>query len=126
MERSTRLLLLLLLLAGCRGTQETQFLKCMPRPAQVEAQSYNIHDPFPDERAGPNTFTRPRAFIAPRTDARKDFDLRYLKAAYGFPQQRYALWNNQTGGSTQYPVQPLWQQTPQSAAPIAAAPAWQP
>ncbi len=125
MERSTRLLFLLLLMAGCRGTQETQYLKITPRPAQAEIQSYNIHDPFPDEDAGPNTFTRPRAFMVPRTDTRKDYDLRYLKAAYGFPQQRYALFNNPTGGTAQYPVQPLWR-TPQDAAPIAAAQTWQP
>ena len=125
MERSTSLLILLLM-AGCCGIQETRFLSCAPRDPSVEAQSYNLHDPFPDEHAGPNTFTRPRAFIEPRSDTRKNFDLRFLKAAYGFPQQRYSSLDTlPTGGasSSSYPVQPLWR-TPQSAPPIATGTTW--
>ena len=119
MER-LKSLMLLLLLAGCCGTQETRLLRCMPRNPAVEAQSYNLHDPFPDEEAGPNTFTRPRAFMEPRSDTRKNLDLRYLKAAYGFPQQRYSSWESPTTpgrGLAQYPVQPIWR-TQQATAPI--------
>ena len=117
---------LVLFLAGCCGAPETRFLTLSPRSPAVESQSYNLHDPFPDESAGPNTFTRPRAFMEPRSDTRKNLDLRYLKAAYGFPQQRYSLWDPAvSSGTAQYPVQPLWR-TPQTAAPIAAAPTWSP
>jgi hypothetical protein len=124
MER-LKLLLLLLLMTGC-GTPETRFLTWVPRAPAVEAQSYNLHDPFPDEDAGPKTFTRPRAFLEPRSDTRKNLDLRFLKAAYGFPQQRTATWEPATpAGMARYPVQPLWR-TPQSAPPIAAAGTWQP
>ena len=124
MERGTVLLLLLTAAAGCCGTQETRFLSCLPRNPTVEAQSYNLHDPFPDEHAGPNTFTRPRAFIEPRTDTRKNLDLRYLKAAYGFPQQRYSLWDNPTSvETTSYPVQPLWR-TPQPTASMGPGTTW--
>jgi hypothetical protein len=123
-ERSTNLLLFVLMTAGCCGTRETRFPSLQPRNPNVEAQSYNLHDPFPDEHAGPNTFTRPRAFMEPRTDTRKNLDLRFLKAAYGFPQQRYSLWDNPAVvGTSSYPVQPLWR-TPQSASPIASGTAW--
>jgi len=116
-------LLLMAIASGCCGTQETRFLSWTPRPPDVEARSYNIHDPFPDETAGPNTFTRPRTFIEPRTDTRKDFDLRFLKAANGFPQQRYSVLDSATPARTVRNEAPLWRD-PQLQAPITTVPAW--
>ena len=81
MER--RLLLLMLVVAGSSlGCQETRFLSCRPRDARVEAKTYELlHDPFPDESLGPDTFSRPRDFQDPRKDEFKDFDLRNRRAA---------------------------------------------
>ncbi len=55
MERSVGWFFILFL-AGC-GTPKTRFLTWFPRPSAVEVQSYNLHDPFPDESAGPKTET---------------------------------------------------------------------
>ena len=82
-------ILLWLGLGGCVGPEETRFLTCFQRPASVEARSYDAHDPFADESAGPDTYTRPRAFVDPRTDTRKNQDFRFLQAmhpAAGNPQ----------------------------------------
>lgn len=123
MERSAGLLLLFL--AGC-GTPETRLLSWQPRPAALETQSYNLHDPFPDEEAGPKTGTRPRIFLEPRTDTRKNLDLRFIKAAYGFPQQRYAYWDpSLPPGTTPYPMQPIWRTQPNPDL-VATNPAWSP
>lgn len=67
---------------GCIGAPETRFLSCMPRPPEVERRSYDYHDPFADEKAGPATQSRPRAFQEPRSDTRKTFDLRFLQALH--------------------------------------------
>ncbi len=118
-------LLFILVLSGC-GTPETRYLSCRPRPAAIESLSYNVHDPFPDEDAGPMTGTRPRAFMKPYSDTRKDLDLRYLKAAYGFPQQqKYSLDSSPSGGVAQFPVQPIWR-SPPGATPVATVPSWLP
>lgn len=115
MERSIAVFLILFLI-GC-GTPETRYLTCIPRPPSVESQSYDLHDPFPDESAGPNTFTRPRTFMQPRTDTRKNLDQRLLKAAYGFPTSKYTTWGPpQT--VAQYPVQPFWRNPPPINGPI--------
>lgn len=88
----------LLLLGGCVGPRETQFLRCAPRSLNVEARSYEYHDPFADEAAGPSTFTRPRTFSEPRSDTRKQFELRNLQALHP------------NAGRTQFASgpQPLW------------------
>jgi hypothetical protein len=44
----------------------------------VEKQSYRIHDPFPDEDLGPDTMTRPRGFVEPRSEPRKILESRSL------------------------------------------------
>jgi hypothetical protein len=72
-------ILALFLLAGC---QETRYLTWWPRRADVEARSYDWHDPFPDERIGPDTKTRPRQFMEPRTDERKNYDQRFLQSVH--------------------------------------------
>ena len=121
MERGIGMFVILMV-SGC-GTPETRWLSVRPRPVRDEVASYKWHDPFPDEEAGPKTFNRPRTFLEPRSDAQKSFDLRYIKAAYGFPQQRYA-WDSSTSVSAnQYPVQPLWRTQP-APMPIAVAPSW--
>ena len=122
MERAS-VFLALLLMAGC-NTPETRFLAVNPRAPEAEIASYKWHDPFPDEDAGPRTYTRPRIFMEPRTDSQKSFDLRYIKAAYGYPQQRYAWDSPRQVGATSYPVQPIWRSPPNgqpSAQPIASA-----
>ena len=111
MERSKKLLLLCLLM-GC-GTPETRFLTWQPRPARLEVQSYELHDPFPDEDAGPKTGVRPRIFLEPRSDTRKNLDLRYINAAYGFPQRPSNYWDPAAPfGPGPSPVQPVWRATP--------------
>lgn len=122
MERAA-VLVAVLLLAGC-STPETRFLTVNPRPASAEIASYKWHDPFPDEDAGPKMYIRPRNFLEPRSDTQKNFDLRYIKAAHGYPQQRYAWDAPTTVGAASYPVQPIWRGQPAvqpSAQPIAAA-----
>lgn len=74
--------LAVLALSGCVGPEETRYLSCVPRPPEIETRAYDWHDPFPDETAGPDTITRPRAFLEPRTDTRKTFDLRFFSAMH--------------------------------------------
>lgn len=69
-------------IGGCVGPEETQFLSLYERNPTVEARSYDWHDPFPDERVGPDTATRPLAFNEPRSDTRKNLDLRFLQAMH--------------------------------------------
>ncbi len=93
-------MLLLLGTGGCVGPYETRFLSCFQRRPDVEARSYDAHDPFPDESAGPDTYSRPRSFVEPRGDTRKTLDLRFLQAMHptaGQPQ--YAR-----GGSAPVPI----------------------
>lgn len=82
-------MLALLAVGGCIGPEETRFLSLYQRDPDVESRAYDYHDPFPDESAGPETFTRPRTFSDPRTDTRKNIDLRFLQAMHptaGQPQ----------------------------------------
>lgn len=74
--------LLPLIAGGCVGPYETRYLTLYQRAPSVEARSYEAHDPFPNKMAGPDTYSRPRDFIDPRTDTRKNFDLRFLTAMH--------------------------------------------
>ena len=115
-------LLIVLVLAGCQNTQETRFLTWFPRPAAHERRSYELHEPFPDESIGPNTFTRPRTFIQPRTEQRKTNDLRFLQAAREFAPRTQAYWDPlDPSGTVSTPVQPIWRNQAGSS-PIAVAP----
>lgn len=58
-------------LSGCVNPFNTRLPTVATPPAPVEKQSYNIHDPFPDEDLGPDTMTRPRGFVQPRAEPRK-------------------------------------------------------
>jgi hypothetical protein len=119
MERSIGLLLILLL-AGC-NTFATQLPTVRAQPAEREVKSFTWHDPFPDEDAGPKTFTRPLVFTQPRSDTLKDYAWRNQRAAYGFPQT-FSSWNSSLPSSYgQYPVQPIWQTQP-TASPLFVAP----
>lgn len=81
MTRWTGMLLATMMAGGgCVGPAETQFLSCVPRRPDIEARSYDWHDPFPEESIGPDTATRPRSFVEPRSDTRKLFDLRFFEA----------------------------------------------
>lgn len=113
---------IVLVLAGCQNTQETRFLTWFPRPAAQESRSYDFHDPFPDESLGPNTFTRPRAFMQPRTEQRKTNDLRFLQAAREFAPRTQAYWDPlDPTAAASTPVQPIWRNRAASS-PIAVAP----
>lgn len=97
MERA--LLTLMLLLAGsCLGCQETRFLTCQPRDPRVETKTYElVHDPFADESLGPDTFSRPRDFQQPRTEERKDLEVRSRSAAgAGLSTAMPANWSDPT------------------------------
>jgi hypothetical protein len=72
----------LLGLCGCVGPWETRYLTWWQRPVAVEARSWDSHDPFPDKYAGPDTYNRPRAFMEPRSDTRKNVDLFFLQAMH--------------------------------------------
>jgi hypothetical protein len=71
-----------LCLAGCNGPQQRFYAWCQ-RDLRTEARTYEFHDPFPDELAGPQTEVRPRQFEEPRSDTRKDYDLRLLESMAG-------------------------------------------
>ena len=119
MER--RWLTLILLVVGCGpGCQETRFLSCRTRDPRVEARSYDLHDPFPDEEMGPKTYSRPRMFQEPRSDTRKTYDLRNLQISRGLTPPAQAYWDplgiNPAAGT---PVQPIWRQP---RVPVAAQP----
>ena len=125
MERGWWMIALLMVeglgLTGCMQ-QETRFLSCIPRPPGVETRSYDLHDPFPDEDVGPNTFTRPRAFEEPRSDTRKTNDLRFLQAAREFAPRTQAVWDPlDPTGTARAPIQPIWRNRADTS-PIAVAP----
>jgi hypothetical protein len=114
--------MIVLVLAGCQNTPETRFLSWFPRPAAQERRSYDLHDPFPDEQLGPNTFTRPRGFVQPRTEQRKTNDLQFLQAAREFAPRTQAFWDPVSpSGTVAAPVQPIWRHNA-GASPIAITP----
>lgn len=102
--------------AGCVGPEETRYLSYFQRAPDVESRSYDWHDPFPDEMVGPDTATRPRTFLEPRSDTRKNFDLRFLQAMHP------------TAGKTQFaavprgPARPGPNGTPIPTSPVAQYP----
>jgi hypothetical protein len=115
------LVLMLIVVGGGLGCQETRFLSCRTREPRVEARSYDLHDPFPDETIGPETFTRPRAFQEPRTEERKSFDLRNIQASTGNLPARAYLGPGGTNVTAGVQTQPIWRQ-PSRGIPIATQP----
>ena len=63
---------------GCLNPFNTRFPTVGTAPPPVEARSYTLHDPFPDEDVGPDTMTRPRGFEEPRAEPRKTLEGRAL------------------------------------------------
>jgi hypothetical protein len=74
-----------LLLAGCANVRGPQFCNWGRRDVVAESRLYEFHDPLPNELAGPDTKTRPPAYINPRTDDRQLYDLRLLSAMSARP-----------------------------------------
>lgn len=75
--------LVVFLVCGSVGCVETRWLNWNPRPAAEEVKSYDLHDPYPDESIGPDTHTRPRAFLQPRSEPYRNDELRFLRSMYG-------------------------------------------
>lgn len=65
-------------LCGCINPYNTRLPTVATPPPPVEKRSYDIHDPFPDEQLGPETYTRPRGFDEPRAEPRKILEGRSL------------------------------------------------
>lgn len=57
-------------LNGCLSRRDTELPKFQSGPPAVENQSYQLHDPFPDRSAGPDTLSRPRGY-GQRTESRQ-------------------------------------------------------
>jgi hypothetical protein len=120
-----------LLCAGGCGLPETRFLSWYPRHPGEEARSYSVHDPFPDESAGPDTATRPRSFVEPRSETSRNQHLAQLEM-----RRQAALSRGMATAPPGVVVpagavqgQPAWQQVPPPVAvqPIptgGSAPAW--
>lgn len=62
------------LFMGCLTPANTRFPTLSVAPPGVEAAGYQNHDPFPEESAGPDTFNRPRSFVAPRDEPRNTIE----------------------------------------------------
>jgi hypothetical protein len=74
------LLAALFLLAGCASPYTTRLPTVGINPPLAEKRAYERHDPFPNERIGPDTQTRPLGFVDPRTEDRKALEGRMLNA----------------------------------------------
>lgn len=81
MERGW-LVLILIVAASSSGCLEARSFSCRPRDPRVEAEIYDkVHDPFPDESMGPDTYSRPGAFQLPRTQDYKTYEYKNLRAS---------------------------------------------
>ena len=67
--------------AGCMTPWNTRFPTFYRDPPEVERQSYERFDPFPDEELGPDTMTRPRSFIDQRDMPRRAAEGRMWQGA---------------------------------------------
>lgn len=63
-------------------------------PPLAEKRAYERNDPFPNEELGPDTYTRPRGFVEPRTEERKSLEGRILN-------------NVQPESASPYPTPPM-------------------
>ncbi len=50
----------------------------MNRSPAVEKRAFSLHDPLPEQDAGPDTFSRPRGFIDQRSEPRRTVEGRPL------------------------------------------------
>jgi hypothetical protein len=75
--RAVFLLALALTPIGCAyDPRKFQLPQLMPRHPEVERRAAEYHDPFPDDRLGPGSSTRPPGFSRQRTTTREAFELR--------------------------------------------------
>ena len=75
--------------AGCFNPAVTRLPTLEPSHPAIEKRSLERHDPFPNDRLGPATQVRPRAFEEPRTEPRKNLEEDILQGrirAGGVPQ----------------------------------------
>jgi hypothetical protein len=61
---------------GCLNPHYTQFPTIMPKNSQIEKRAAEVHDPFPNVEAGPETNHRPVGYGTPRTKPRRDLEHR--------------------------------------------------
>jgi len=71
---------LLLVSGGCLSAPETRMPEIWPRHPVPEVLRFHAHDPFADQRLGPDTHTRPRDMDRPRSLARQMME---QQAAHG-------------------------------------------
>jgi hypothetical protein len=90
----------LLAAGGCISPQFVRLPTVVPRAPAVERRSFEFHDPYADERAGPAVGHRPRGFSEPRTKPRQDLDLRIKHLA---PTDANRPASDSTGIGSSYP-----------------------
>ncbi len=102
---------------------ECPFWNGYGRNLTAESRMYEFHDPFPDEKSGPHTEYRPRGFMQPRTDTRRDFDLRLLLSmSSGSPGPLYS--KGQPARTLVSPIAPAVPiQAAQPVMPVSSSPA---
>lgn len=75
------------MLSGCISTADTRLPTLFPRHPTVEKRASELFDPYPDSLAGPGTNQRPLGFGLPRTEPRRDLELRALRLRPMVPGQ---------------------------------------
>ena len=58
-------------LCGCPTPTRTTFPTWQTGPQRAENERYQLHDPFPDRTAGPDTMVRPRGYDRQRSESRQ-------------------------------------------------------
>lgn len=61
-------------LSGCLNSRDTSYPQLQTGPPTFENRRYQVHDPFPDRSAGPDTMSRPRGYDRQRTEPRRAVD----------------------------------------------------
>lgn len=88
MTRSFAAAALLAGLSGCLASGSVRLPECTPRSLSYERSEARVHDPYPSEDIGPETFNRPPGFTqqraAPRR-VREQTGLSGLRQQYGRP-----------------------------------------
>ena len=69
---------------GCVTPFNTELPQVAPTPSPIERAKYRLHDPFADEDAGPDTFTRPPSFQEQRPEPRRTLAGRTMLGADPF------------------------------------------
>ena len=75
---------------GCISTDYTELPSFQPRRhTAVERQFYRIHDPFTDDKLGPDLGVRPRGFARPRPETQRASEVYF---GLGLPKYRPLPW----------------------------------